>query len=116
MPKLEQAILNSILHYLTISKIWHRRMNSGVHQSEYKGKRSFVRYGSVGMADVLASVKVVIEGRWHTEWLWIEVKAPKGKQSPAQIEFMDEVRHEGHYYAVVRSIEDVEAVLKEITG
>lgn len=99
----EGQVLKSITDFLAVRKIWHRRMNTGAIVSEHAGKRRFHRYGSVGMADVLASV----DG-----FLWIEAKAGKGKQSEAQKEFQAEVEAQGHRYIVARSIEDVAQVLE----
>lgn len=107
--KPEQAIQKSILDYLAVLKVWYRRMNSGVMAGEYKGKRSFVRFGTPGMADILAAP--LIQGR--PEFLWIEVKAPKGKQSEAQAEFQKEVEGGGHSYLIAKSIDDVEQWLKQ---
>lgn len=116
MPKPEQQVLNAIMDYLAVKHIWHRRMNSGAVVSEYKGKKRMFQFGSKGMADILCSVDQQHGGgEWcYTAFLWIEVKAPGGKQSPAQIEFMDEVREAGHYYLVAKSIDDVEKALEEI--
>lgn len=38
--------------------------------------------------------------------LWIEAKAEKGKQSPYQLEFQQELERSGGNYAIVRSVED----------
>ena len=39
----------------------------------------------------------------------IETKAPKGKQSPAQLEFERQITEHGCVYIVCRSYEDIEA-------
>ena len=118
MPKPEQQIQNAIMEFLAVNHIWYMRVNTGAVVSEHNGKKRMFRFGMAGAADILCSVRQARYSgdSWYTAWLWLEVKAPKGVQSPSQIRFMDEVRAEGHYYAVVRSIEDVEAVLKEIRG
>lgn len=119
--KPEQQILNSILDYLAVRKIWHRRMNTGA----IKVDKRFFRFGSVGMGDILATPIFSIRVP-HMDFLdegkllhypipcWFEVKAPKGKQSDAQIEFQKEVEEHGHCYFVVRSIEDVETALNSL--
>ena len=118
MPKPEAALQKTILDYLAVKHIWHRRMNSGAIVSEHAGKKRMFRFGSSGMADILCSLTIGYPDAedMYCAWLWIECKAPKGKQSPAQIEFMDEVRNEGHYYVVARSLEDVIDAIKEIQG
>lgn len=114
--KPEQQILNSILDYLAMRKIWHRRMNTGAVISEYNGKKRMIRYGSVGMADVLAVTDSDCSEYPFSHKLvwWLEVKTPTGKQSDAQREFEIEVGTQGHKYFVVRSIEDVETALNSL--
>ena len=53
----------------------------------------------------------VIRGR-HGQFFALEVKAAKGKQSPAQVLWGNLVRERGGFYAVVRSVEDARAALK----
>ena len=45
---------------------------------------------------------------------FLEVKAPKGRVSDAQIHFHFELEKRNHVCAVVRSIEDVQLVFKEL--
>lgn len=115
--KPEQQIQKSILDYLTICKIWHRRMNTGVLRNEYKGKKGFVRFGTPGMADILAMYQPVScdYPNSHQRVLWIEVKAPKGKQSESQREFQNEVEGQGHAYILAKSIDDIAGWL-ELNG
>jgi len=53
-------------------------------------------------------------GAVHSEYKgnWIEVKAPKGVQSELQKSFQKQVEDHGHRYAICRSVEDVEELLK----
>jgi hypothetical protein len=63
-----------------------------------------------GVSDVLAIKK----GRV----LFIEVKQPKGKQTPNQIEFKRQIEEHGGEYYVARSLEDAQVMIeyKENTG
>lgn len=107
----EGQILASIMEYLTVRGVLCFRMNTGA----FKTDNRFIRFGTVGMADILAfpyrpdhdliPPYVVIKPTW------LECKAPKGKQSAAQKLFQALVESHGHTYKVVRSIEDVEALL-----
>jgi hypothetical protein len=107
----EGYVLDAVLDLLSVERIWHRRMNTGAHvvAATETTKRRFIKFGSKGMADVLAtpflfSRKPVI--------LWIETKW-KSKQREAQKEFQAEVEEAGHYYLLARSTDDVIAWLKE---
>jgi hypothetical protein len=81
--------------------------------SNATGKARFLRFGTPGMADILATPITwnKVGGTLHV--LWIEVKAPTGKQSQAQNNFQEEVTSEAHSYLLARSIDDVEKWLKE---
>jgi hypothetical protein len=131
----ETQIQRQILDYLAARHILAFRQNTGAVASEYKGKKRFMRFGTPGMADVLAFPQIsswvyalgkqlIYEPKKAPEIanaciqvdstvpLWLEVKAEKGKQSELQKSFQAQVESHGHRYAVVRSIEDVEALLK----
>ena len=44
--------------------------------------------------------------------LWVEVKTPKGKRSPAQERMAVRLEQLGHYYVLARNVGDVMAWLK----
>lgn len=46
--------------------------------------------------------------------IFLEVKAPDGKLTEKQESLHDELRNEGHYVSIVRSVTDVEAILKQL--
>jgi hypothetical protein len=105
----ESHIQKSILDYLAARHILAFRMNSGVANID----KRFIRFGVPGMADILACPQHLCDdGDWRPVFLWLECKAPKGKQSELQKSFQTQVVEAGHFYAVVRSIEDVEAELR----
>lgn len=63
----------------------------------------------MGMLPGCSDLCIVYNGKAY----FLEVKTDKGKQSDAQILFMDNVLRAGCEYAVVRSVGDVEWVLKK---
>ena len=101
----EKEVQAAILQYLTARRILAFRMNTGAVVSEYNGKQRMIRYGTPGMADILAF--------YGGNAYWIECKSPTGKQSELQKSFQQLVEAEGHVYAVARCIEDVEAALQK---
>jgi hypothetical protein len=110
----ESGVLAEILQCLRNHRILCFRMNTGAHvATDAKGKPRMIRYGTVGMADVLAfPEREVSGGEWVSQPLWIEAKAAKGKQSPHQEGFEKIVKDNGCWYVVVRSYEELEAYLK----
>lgn len=100
----EGYVLGSILDYLAVQRIFAIRMNSGAIR-DITGRP--VRMHEPGTADVLA-----LPSRWNG-WdaiyrpIWIECKAPKGKQSLLQKEFEAKVKAYGHEYILAYGIEDL---------
>jgi hypothetical protein len=111
----ESEIQRAILDLLAAKRILAFRMNTGAMSGEHMGKTWFMRFGSPGMADVLAFPSQHYEhcgaGFDEITPLWIEVKTAKGKQSDLQRSFQQLVEEHSHRYIVVRSVDDVLAVL-----
>ena len=53
---------------------------------------------------------------YRGEVIYLEIKKPKGKQSEHQINFENQCHEDGIKYFVIRSIEDLQAVLSEADG
>ena len=111
MSKREGPIQAAILQWLAAEHILAFRMQVGAVKLDNR----FVRFGTPGMADILAFPKIRV--RDVTGWyevpaiFWIECKAEKGKQSAYQKSFQAQVEREGHRYILARSVDDVEAAL-----
>lgn len=95
----EKEIQKAIIDYLAIRGLFFWRNNTGAMMSEYKGRTRFMRFGSVGSPDIF----VLKNGHVHG----LEVKGPKGKQSPSQKEWGESFERNGGHYHIVRSIDDV---------
>jgi hypothetical protein len=109
----EAAIQKAIFEWLCYSGYFAIRINTGAVVSEYKGRTRMIRYGILGAGDILAMIPCCDYDRGFIP-LWLEVKSPVGRQSPHQKSFEKDVISRGHRYAVVRSIEEVQAIVKEI--
>jgi len=69
-----------------------------------------VKYGlAVGSADLVGIIKP--SGRW----LAVEVKTPKGRATPEQLIWLQTVRDFGGIAVILRSVEEAEALLREIS-
>lgn len=109
----EGAVQNTILDWLAAKHILAFRMNTGAVKTD----KRFFRFGVPGMADVLAFTKERIETACNGTIegvvpVWIECKAPSGRQSELQKSFQQQVEAEGHIYIVARCLEDVMAVME----
>ena len=108
----EGRILNAILQYLAARHILAFR-NNVLAMPTADGKR-FIKAGTPGMADIVAFTQCGYHrSRDISQWVWwLEVKTATGKQSELQKSFQQQVESHGHRYAVVRSVEDVEELLR----
>ena len=64
-----------------------------------------------GAADLVVWFPATPKGEGVTVG-YLEVKTAKGKQSPSQVKFQKRCEKAGVFYAVVRSVEDVEKILR----
>lgn len=97
----EKQIQNNILSFLKIKGVlaWENQ-SVGIFdpiRKVYRKKQGIHR--KVGVSDIL--------GIHDGKFLAIEVKALKGKPTPAQIIFLDEVNQHGGIAFIARSIDDV---------
>ena len=108
----EGAILKLITDWLSAERIWWRRRNAGAAFIE--GRK--IGYGVAGDSDLEIIVPVVfdINGKqfFTTRVVFVECKAPKGKQSPAQKEFQKTVEALGCAYVLAYDLDSVIAALK----
>lgn len=104
----EGALLRLVLDYLAARHIFSLRMQTGVLRNP-AGRP--VTFGVPGQADILAFIRRRGAFRDSIDPVWIELKAPKGKQSDIQKSFQAKVEAEGHRYLLIRSLDDLEAQL-----
>jgi VRR-NUC domain len=91
----ESEIQKQILDYLSLKRIFHYRNNSGAFKRD---DGHFYRFGATGSPDIIC----VIKG----QYVGIEVKAPKGKQSEHQEAFQENLERAGGRYIVAYSLDD----------
>ena len=96
---LERDVQRSIVDHLELRRHFFWRNNSGAFKAQHGG---FIRFGTSGSPDII----VVHVGRPY----FLEVKRKGTYQSPEQREFQSKAEAAGALYAVVRSIEDVQAI------
>ena len=103
----EQDTVTAILKFLALHRIPAWRVTTGA--TKIGGR--FVRFGAVGMADIVA-VLPAYRGKNGALWLpgrfmAIEVKSATGRVSPAQQRFLDTVNAAGGKAFVAKSVADV---------
>jgi hypothetical protein len=101
----ESTILEAVLRLVRVHPkvAWVRRMNTGAVQM--RGVR-FMRFGFVGCSDLIGQLK---DGRF----LAIEIKAPAGRLTVEQAEFLDRVKRHFGVSGVARSIDDAMKLLAD---
>ena len=85
-----------ILEYLALKRIFHYRNNSGAFKRD---DGHFYRFGATGSPDIIC----VIKG----QYVGIEVKAPKGKQSDHQKNLRENLEAAGGKYILAYSLDIV---------
>ena len=105
MKNLKEAdFQKAILQFLKLKGfyVW-RNQSTGIFNPKGKG---FIPLGQTGVSDILG---ILPDGRF----LAIEVKKPKGKATPNQIEFLDNInKHKGLGFIAV-TVEDVQKILSD---
>lgn len=100
MTQPEKHIENSILEFLALHNIFAFKVKSQGTFDQAKGQfRRPSRYYKKGVADIL--------GIFNGKFLAIEVKSAKGRLSPVQKLFLEQVHANGGMAFVARSIDDV---------
>lgn len=98
----ETDIQYSICEYLALRKHFFWRQNTIPALTRDGGFRKMPAFSKNGVPDIL----LIKNG----QFIGLEVKRPKGKQSDAQKAFEDECKQAGGCYHIVTSIEDVQAL------
>ena len=107
----EAQIQKSILQWAAAKRILMYRINVIGTPLHKAGKTVYRPSTNRGMADIHCTLlvdKIPVS-------VWLEVKRKRGKLSMYQEAFRDSVQAAGGYYFLVRSIEDVELALAEVS-
>ena len=88
------AVLAALRNHPRVA--WIERMNNGAIKTDDR----FIRYGFRGCSDIIGQLR---DGRF----LAVECKAPDGRLTPEQSDFLDRVNWSGWLGFVARSAEDV---------
>lgn len=101
----ESAIVTAIIQYLQYmenqGKLVFIRNNTGAVKTD-SGR--FLRFGKAGSSDIIIFTD-------HRA-LFVEVKNEKGRQSENQKAFQHSVEDQGFQYIIVRSVSELEKILK----
>lgn len=101
-----QTAIEQYLQYLeNQGKLIYIKNNSGAIKTQAFGqKSSFIRFGKKGSPDFFIFLPA-------GQVLHMEVKNEKGRQNDNQLNYQQKIENLGHRYVIVRSIDDVEALL-----
>ena len=111
MKETEAQIQKAILQYGGYKRILMHRINVIGTPLHKAGKTIYRPSTNKGMADIHATLLV---GDIPVS-VWLEVKTAKGRISENQKIFSDTVTAAKGFYYVVRSIDDVETALRDVT-
>ena len=99
----ETALKKQCLEWLAIKGIFAYKQNCGGFKNPTGG---FYRFSSMnGLPDIVC----IIKGKY----IGVELKVDKKEQSDFQIIFQENLEKAGGAYYIIRSLEDLEKVVKE---
>lgn len=106
---LEKHIQQTIITYLQYlenqGKVYFFRNNSFAGFTERRnGTKGYIKNNKPGMPDIIVCYK--------GKWIGLEIKNEKGKQSDFQKEAEIQIKKAGGEYYIVRSVEEVESLIK----
>ena len=87
----ETSLVRACLNVLALHRVMAWRNNTG---GFYAPSRRFIRFGKIGSSDIFS----ILPGG---TFLAIEAKRPDGRLSPAQAEFLRQVRDAGGYALLI---------------
>ena len=100
--QVEQGIQSAILAFLRAYRIaCYKHQNSGIYSVK---RQSYIPSHTRGVSDIIGCLP---GGRF----LAIEVKAPKGKPTTEQLQFIDMINQAGGLAFVAHSVEEVQEKL-----
>jgi hypothetical protein len=103
----EKTVLKECLEYLQLRGIYAYRQNTGAAEyTDKAGKKRMVKYGKPGASDI---VGVMPGGRF----IAVECKAPAGRLSELQKQFLKDIERMGGLAIVARSWTDIDQALKQ---
>jgi hypothetical protein len=105
---LQRAVVQALRFALSRSAIIHHCANEVTEVGPRGAKRQAILVG-MGVQPGFADLVVLCDGRV----LFLELKSPKGRLSPAQAAFRDAVLSQGHGWALVRSLDDALGALAD---
>jgi hypothetical protein len=109
----ERTIQAQILDYLRYRGIKAFRINAGMIPTGEKRSRRMIRLAPKGFSDIVGVLGEAF-GQHQGKAIFVEVKTTKGKTTPFQDIFLEEMREQGALAFVARSTEDVERELEEV--
>ena len=106
----EKAVLKAIKDYLQLLEnsgriAWFGRFQSGAYPVQHGSKTSYVRAGRPGDPDLIVC--------FNGKFVALEVKGSHGATTDEQDAVGSRIMRGGGWYAIVRSVYDVENILSE---
>ena len=105
---LQRAVVKALRFALPKGAIVHHCANE-VTEADPRGARRQAILVGMGVYPGFADLMVLCEGRV----LFLELKSPTGRLSPAQVAFRDGVQAQGFGWALVRSVDDALGALAD---
>ena len=113
---LKKTVIDLLQYKQNLGELVFFRLNSGDFIEVRGDTRRRIKGCMKGCADILVLRKNKYADIVYPKVLFLELKSEKGKQTLEQKEFQQLVTGDGISYYIIRSIEEVESLLKEVKG
>lgn len=101
-PTPEGQVMRDVAKYLNLRKhFWLRISTMGVYDTKIRGYRPSP-YTIPGTPDILVV--------WNCQAVFIELKAPKGRQTPDQVRFQEWCKEHCIEYHIVRNVAQLQEI------
>jgi hypothetical protein len=108
----ESLLQANIVATLSLHRIYCFAVSNELLGATKGAARKMAIFKAMGLRSGVSDLVVILPGRV----LFLEVKTPTGRQSPAQKVFQEIVESLGHYYVLVRSVDEALAAVKNNHG
>ena len=106
----ESDLQKAIVEYLDLMGVFYFAVNNEMAGGGKQAKIRMAHFKAMGLRAGASDLVLVL----REKVVFMEVKTEKGRQSESQKRFQVVVERLGHVYKIVRSVRDVEEVLRDV--
>ena len=112
---IQRAIVNHLLFLENQGKLTFTAITNNVPRGGLAAMKSQMKFKTLGLRPGFPDIAVALPAKpeYGQPNIYIEVKAPKGRQVDTQKDWQAKLEAQGHIYRICRSVDDVKDLLKD---